>query len=24
VEDAPGGGASFRVRLPDCVNAVAA
>jgi signal transduction histidine kinase len=24
VEDAPGGGASFRVRLPDCVNAVVA
>jgi PAS domain S-box-containing protein len=24
VEDAPGGGASFRVRLPDCVGAVAA
>jgi signal transduction histidine kinase len=24
VEDAPGGGASFRVRLPDCVTAVAA
>jgi PAS domain S-box-containing protein len=24
VEDAPGGGASFRVRLPDCVSAVLA
>lgn len=24
VEDVPGGGASFRVRLPDCVNAVLA
>ena len=24
VEDAPGGGASFRVRLPNCVNAVVA
>jgi signal transduction histidine kinase len=24
VEDTPGGGASFRVRLPDCVTAVAA
>jgi PAS domain S-box-containing protein len=24
VEDAPGGGASFRVRLPDCVSAVVA